>query len=110
ILSGYEPSKDPKLTERCWLCDGTGLRNDETGRRFREHNPEYTCNGCANSPAGPGRMPLWPTQWPRHRGDVMSALEFSSRLAEWSDDQMPYAIFTHGSEAVTVKERWTGEE
>lgn len=109
-LSGYNPGADPALTEVCWLCNGTGLRNDELGRRFRAQNPDYTCNGCSNSPAGPGRMAMWPSQWPRHHGDVMSALEFTSKLAEWTDGQMPYAIFTHGSEAVTIKERWTGDE
>jgi hypothetical protein len=109
VLSGYEPSEDPKLTERCRLCHGTGLRDDDLGRHFRAQNPEYTCNGCAGSPGGPGRMPLWPTQWPRHGGDVISALEFTSRITEWTDEQMPYAVFAHGSESVTTKQRWTGE-
>lgn len=104
-LSGYDPDTDPTLRETCWLCKGTGRRDDEVAQRLRATMPNYTCNGCE----GTGKMRLWPTQWPRHKGDVMSALEFTSRLAEWTDNQLPYAVITHGSESVSVKERWNGE-
>lgn len=55
----YDPSKDPKNLETCWLCKGGGMRNDALGREDRRTNPAYTCNGCD----GTGKMVKFPTKW-----------------------------------------------
>lgn len=44
--SGYDASKDARNWETCWLCNGTGMRNDALGKEHRQKNPEYKCNGC----------------------------------------------------------------
>lgn len=104
-LSGYDPAADPANVETCWLCQGGGMRDDELGRAYRATTPEYTCNGCN----GIGRKVKWPTQWERHPGDVLSALDFTSHMADLPAEKMPYAVFTHGSESVALKERWNSE-
>ena len=45
----YDPYKDPRNLKTCWLCHGTGKRDDELGRNFRLKDPTYTCNGCNGS-------------------------------------------------------------
>lgn len=59
LISGYDPEKDPDNQEQCWLCHGTGMRNDEGSREHRLLNPEYTCNGCQ----GAGTRSKWPSRW-----------------------------------------------
>ena len=68
LLDGYKPSEDPDNIEDCYLCNATGLRNDNVGRNIREENPEYTCNGCQ----GTGKMLKWPSSWKRYEGDIAS--------------------------------------
>lgn len=107
-----DPQQDPRNWEPCRLCEGTGLRNDELGLELRERDPEYTCNGCGQARAitgTPGVALKWPTQWVRSEGDVQDALSVAARLAELPDEALPYTIVTHGSESVTIRERWTGE-
>lgn len=53
-----QPEKNPDNWEKCWLCAGTGLRNDALGVQTRLENPEYTCNGCN----GKGTNLKWPTE------------------------------------------------
>lgn len=105
-LSGYEPREDPANRETCWLCQGSGIRDDDAGRKWREANPEYSCNGCNGS----GLKLKWPTQWPPHAFDVVDLKDVSP--VEWvsalHDDQLPYALFAHGSESVALRERWDG--
>jgi hypothetical protein len=59
LAAGYDPEKDPSNLEKCFLCQGTGKRNDELGRAHRLTNPEYTCNGCD----GKGTSVKWPSSW-----------------------------------------------
>jgi len=66
-LDGYDPDKDPANQYRCELCKGTGKRDDEVGRKHREKEPDYKCNGCN----GTGTAVRWPTGWVRHPGDIM---------------------------------------
>ena len=66
-LDGYNPDEDPANIEVCYLCDGTGKRNDELGHRTRAEDPTYTCNGCQ----GKGKHVSWPTQWASHNGDSL---------------------------------------
>lgn len=82
-LDGYDPEKDPANVETCNLCAGTGMRNDEIGRKHRAQNPEYTCNGCD----GEGKRVKWPTQWKRHQGDMVPATKVPSEFT-------PFALVT----------------
>jgi hypothetical protein len=59
LAAGYDPEKDPANLERCWLCDGTGRRNDGVGAAHRAQNPQYTCNGCD----GKGQSVKFPSKW-----------------------------------------------
>jgi hypothetical protein len=107
FLSGYDPWSDPALLEPCPFCDGSGLRDDAVGRAARTEDPAYTCNGCD----GGGEQRLWPTDWPRHDGDVVNAVDVIVRLPDLlRNDRLPYAIIAHGSETPILCERWSGEE
>lgn len=111
-LDDSDPGRDPRNWETCFICEGTGVRNDELGRQTRERDPGYTCNGCGGDreiTGQPGVRVSWPTRWVRSEGDVQDALSIAARLAELPDEALPYTIVTHGSESVTVRERWTGE-
>lgn len=66
-----DPSKDMRNYETCVLCYGTGNRNDDAGRAWRESNPEYTCNGCD----GKGMSLKHPTKWLRDPGDTRTKRE-----------------------------------
>jgi len=59
LSAGYDPSTDPRNLETCWLCEGTGKRNDEIGREARRVNPAYTCNSCN----GTGKAVKFPSHW-----------------------------------------------
>lgn len=98
-LSGYDPDTDPNTLAVCWLCQGSGFRTDALGLRFRELDPEYTCNGCS----GEGEHPLWPTQRPRHSGDIQEVLAVLPTLTE---EDAPYAFIVHGSESVAKRKRY----
>lgn len=63
----YDPTEDPSNSEKCWLCRGTGKRDDELGREMRLSDPTYTCNGCR----GTGWMVKHPPQWKKFAGDQM---------------------------------------
>ncbi len=65
-LADIDPAKDPRNTETCWVCKGTGKRDDEIGREARAKNPKYTCNGCK----GEGTSLKWPTQWADSGGNI----------------------------------------
>ena len=62
----YDPEKDPRNIKTCWLCKGTGVRDDEIAQKARLENPEYKCNGCN----GTGKAVEWPTGWADFDGDV----------------------------------------
>ena len=42
-----KPENNPDNWEKCFVCHGTGMRNDPLGLEARQNNPEYTCNGCS---------------------------------------------------------------
>ncbi len=46
LVEGYDASNDIRNYGKCYLCEGTGLRNDEIGEKDRAKNPDYGCNGC----------------------------------------------------------------
>lgn len=80
---GYDPEKDPENQETCFLCGGSGFRDDEAAAAHRERDPGYSCNGCT----GKGRSPKWPTQWANvgnvsRWGDVDLAALKAAQVAE----------------------------
>lgn len=74
--SWYTPELDERNREQCWLCHGTGQRDDELGRAHRIESPGYSCNGCRGS----GISEKWPTQWVAHEGDVIAVSRFLEEL------------------------------
>lgn len=104
VLSGYRPADDPELMRSCRWCAGTGRRDDEVGRERRAADPSFTCNGCE----GRGEALDWPTEWPRHHGDVLDALDVLVRIADVDDDAVPFAIMVHGDGRAVLMERFDG--
>jgi hypothetical protein len=94
----YDPEKDPDNQEPCFICDGTGRRDDEIGREQRLRKPEYRCNGCD----GKGTRPKWPSKWTdvgntSQWGDLdMEALRVSSVATRraWIDEMRSGAGLT----------------
>ena len=90
----YDPNKDPKNTEICFLCAGSGTRSDG-------HFDGKRCNGCD----GKGHRTSWPTQWSpddapeggnwRKVADILTMIEDGF-------DGIPYTIVTPG-------EGWNGK-
>jgi hypothetical protein len=42
----YDPRLDPEFIVPCRFCQGTGFRNDNWGKKRREQNSTFTCDGC----------------------------------------------------------------
>lgn len=74
----YDPAEDPRNIETCWICKGTGKRDDELGKEERKRNPAYTCNGCD----GKGKSVKF--SYAPHNGDVMPASEVPSSVTPFS--------------------------
>lgn len=99
-----QPEKDPDNWKTCWLCQGTGMRNDEIGRQTREENPEYTCNGCG----GKGKSLVWPTEQKDSGYNIVSPRYIES-LGLLGDLPTPYAfIDLEGSWHQKGKMGWFG--
>lgn len=82
VWTGYEPTEDPANKETCWLCHGTGLRDDEGARKLRETNPDYMCNGCD----GTKEMVKFQSHWARHEGDAVTVDAFLESLAAFGPE------------------------
>lgn len=107
IWSDYNPAADPANQALCWLCQGTGLRNDRLGQQQREQDPTYTCNGCGYDNETPsGVMVKHATQW-AERPDV-DVIPIAALLAK-DDIAMPTAIASPGSRWIE-QETWNGTE
>lgn len=76
VWSDYDPATDERNWESCWLCEGTGRRNDLLGQQARLENPDYGCNGCS----GEGIRVKWPTQWRPFAGDIILVDRFLDEL------------------------------
>lgn len=87
-FSDYDPVKDPDNYEVCFLCAGTGKRDDKLGREERAKDPTYTCNGCS----GKGKALKWSLK------PVGYAMPVSEILAHIEKDPernlVPFAIVT----------------
>ena len=95
-LDGYDPRADRRNMRECWLCDGSGLRDDEAARRWREKSPGYGCNDCDST----GIEVKCPTEWARHDGDIATRDAIV-------DERRPYTLVV-GGEAYH-REEWDGE-
>lgn len=98
VWSGYDPEKDPANIESCWLCQGTGFRDDENARKWRADgtwDPEYGCNGCESK----GQRTKWPTQWARHQRDAITAEAFLAGLDAEGEPtyRLPHTLVSPGS-------------
>lgn len=103
VWSGYDPETDPANHKPCWLCNGTGMRNDALGRAHRAENPDYTCNGCMNGPK-PGIQIEWPTQWAKRLDlDILPVATFLGTEGM----RLPYAIAA-APDVWLEKESWDG--
>jgi hypothetical protein len=104
VWSDYDPTKDPANHKPCWLCQGTGMRNDGTGRAHRAEYPEYTCNGCGDGPK-PGVMVEHPTRWVAK--PALDIVPVEAFLAT-EGIRPPYAVAA-APDVWLEKETWTGE-
>jgi len=82
LMDGYNPEKDPENWEMCFLCHGTGLRDDEMGVKEREKDPNYKCNGCVK-----GKALKHASQWKKFSGDVLPLMTVKPNV-------IPFAIVT----------------
>jgi hypothetical protein len=73
-FDGYVPESDPKNSETCWICGGTGRRLPPPAA-----GPgDVPCNGCGST----GTAKKWPTAWKRHPGDVSHAADVARGIEE----------------------------
>lgn len=96
---GYNPYVDPANLEVCWLCNGTGKRDDELGRQARLQNPDYTCNGCR----GTGMKPKHESKFKPHPKDVIPVSQISEKFD-------CYSFIAPDLETIIHKEIWDGEK
>lgn len=85
----YDPDKDPANVEKCWICRGTGLRDDDLGREHRKQDPTYKCNGCRGS----GKTPVWPTKRVKVESDQIQVNDIP--LQELADEKERQAAKTY---------------
>jgi hypothetical protein len=97
-LSDYEPRTDRRNMKVCWLCHGTGRRDDEAADAWRAEHPDYDygCNGCEST----GIQVKFASHWVRHEGDVT----YRGLL---DDSQAPFTLITGGR--AFSKEHWDGD-
>lgn len=91
----YDPTKDPRNLATCWLCQGTGKRNDALGREARQKDPTYTCNGCN----GIGKEVVFPSKYvdPPEGGNVAPVSQVL-KLLDAGEDVLPFAIIRPSGE------------
>lgn len=81
----YDPTEDPRNISTCYLCKGTGKRDDELGKDERKRNPEYGCNGCN----GTGKSVNF--SFVKHEGDIMPVSKVPKTV-------IPYSLVTPDGE------------
>lgn len=100
----YDPDKDPRNIQTCFLCRGTGDRDGwvyyEDGERKFTDNWAQECNGC-NGCRGVGKHAKWPTQRVPHDRDVIP-------VSEIGDELECYIIILPNK--VIHREKWTGKD
>jgi hypothetical protein len=100
VWGEYDPTTDPRNSETCKLCNGTGRRPD--AERFGPAWMESTggCNGCKS-----GTAAKWPTQWAAYDGDIITV----TALLNNPPLRRPTAVFLPGG-SWKIREWWDGEE
>lgn len=68
----YEQELSAMPDEPCWLCKGTGYRDDDLGKQMRLNNPSFTCNCCR----GTGKIRPSDTQYSFSEDNVKEFAEF----------------------------------
>ena len=68
----YKQNMNSLPKEDCSICEGTGMRNDDLGKKTRKENPEYTCNGCE----GKGKRDNFNTHYPFESEIIMQFADF----------------------------------
>lgn len=90
VLDGYEPDKDIRNIETCWLCHGTGVRSDMAVANG--------CNGCR----GLGVSVKWPTKWVSHPGDIATVADVIRA------GRMPFTLVT--PDGAFHSRTWNGDD
>lgn len=110
IWSDYDPRTDPANHEQCWLCHGTGLRNDHAGQQQRAKDPSYTCNRCGyDQGPRPGIALKWATQWvKRPEADLIPVPQLLDLVAQ-DDGQLPYALVA-APDTWIARSTWIGSD
>lgn len=73
FLTGYDPTKDPRNIQTCWLCAGSGIRPGGLQQFGQEwFDACHGCNGCN----GAGKSVTWPTQFAPYDGDILQVKHF----------------------------------
>lgn len=97
-LGDYDPLADRRNMRVCFLCAGTGRREDDLGRRHRALVPEYGCNGCDST----GIEYKHTSEWVTCEQDV-------SLRRDISDEHKPYTLITLDG-SLHMKKRWNGTD
>ena len=83
-LQKYKDQRDSYLNELpdedCKICDGTGVREDEIGKKAREKDKEYKCNGCE----GKGKREDWAKSYNFDIDFVMDFAKFCEQSGGFS--------------------------
>lgn len=90
VESEYDPTKDPRNMETCFICNGSGMRNDNLGKDARRADPNYTCNGCGGS----GKHLKHPPQWVDVGGNHAATKRVAERIRAGEKGLTPFAILT----------------
>lgn len=103
-LSEYDPVNDPRNWEKCFLCQGTGIRTD-----WRLKDPTYGCNGCGNKGTDipPGMRLKHAPQWVRHEHDTIPVASLLRLYVRAPEKVEPYRFVTPTGSV--GKENWTGQ-
>ena len=86
----YDPTKDRRNMERCWLCGGSG-------RREWQGELADFCNACDST----GIAIKHASQWVTYPGDVV-------KRSHVTDETRPYTLVTGGR--AFHKSTWNGED
>lgn len=111
VWSDYNPLTDPANWEACWLCHGTGRRDDPIASRHRETvDPAYACNGCGYGQGPkPGIAVKYATQWViRPDKDVIAVPALVALLAQ-PEPAQPSAIVAAPDHWV-ADQTWNGKD
>lgn len=96
----YDPWEDPRNWERCFVCRGTGIRDDQLGIEKRQDDPEWKCNGCQADPGPPGMSLKHPPDWVQvgNTAPTERWVQLLHGSPLHRDDTIPFAVITPDGE------------